>query len=50
VRTPRVDHHQVAAVIQATAGLRADPTELLTQAVPPELRVVPRVSAPGEVA
>ena len=25
VRTPQVDHHQVAAIIRATAGLRADP-------------------------
>jgi DNA segregation ATPase FtsK/SpoIIIE, S-DNA-T family len=49
VRTPQVDHHQVAAVIRATAGLRADPAELLAQAVPPELRVVRRVAAPGEV-
>src|SRR5215207_981539 len=29
VRTPQVDHHQVAAVIRATAGLRADPARLL---------------------
>jgi DNA segregation ATPase FtsK/SpoIIIE, S-DNA-T family len=50
VRTPQVDHRQVAAVIHATAGLRADPAELLAEAMPPELRVVPRVSAPGEVA
>jgi S-DNA-T family DNA segregation ATPase FtsK/SpoIIIE len=50
VRTPQVDHAQVAAVIQATAGLRADPAELLARAMPPELRVVPGVPAPGEVA
>jgi DNA segregation ATPase FtsK/SpoIIIE, S-DNA-T family len=50
VRTPQVDHHQVAAVIQATAGLRADPAELLAEATPPGLRVVPGVPAPGEVA
>jgi DNA segregation ATPase FtsK/SpoIIIE, S-DNA-T family len=29
VRTPRVDHHQVAAIIRATAGLRTDPAVLL---------------------
>jgi S-DNA-T family DNA segregation ATPase FtsK/SpoIIIE len=50
VRTPRVEHHQVAAVIRATAGLRADPAELLAEAMPPELRAVPDVPAPGEVA
>jgi S-DNA-T family DNA segregation ATPase FtsK/SpoIIIE len=49
VRTPQVDHHQVAAVIQATAGLRADPAVLLTEQAP-GLRVVPQVPAPGEVA
>jgi DNA segregation ATPase FtsK/SpoIIIE, S-DNA-T family len=47
VRTPQVDHHQVAAVIQTTAGLRADPAALLTEQAP-GLRVVP--PAPGEVA
>jgi S-DNA-T family DNA segregation ATPase FtsK/SpoIIIE len=40
VRTPEVDHHQVAAVIRATAGLRADPAELLA-AQAPGLRIVP---------
>jgi DNA segregation ATPase FtsK/SpoIIIE, S-DNA-T family len=50
VRTPQVDHHQVAAIIRATTGLRADPAELLAQATPVGLRVVPRVPAPGEVA
>jgi DNA segregation ATPase FtsK/SpoIIIE, S-DNA-T family len=50
VRTPQVDHHQVAAVIQATAGLRRDPAELLAEAAPAGLRVVPGVAAPGEVA
>jgi S-DNA-T family DNA segregation ATPase FtsK/SpoIIIE len=49
VRTPQVDHHQVAAVIRATAALRANPTELLEEAVP-GLRVVPGMPAPGEVA
>jgi DNA segregation ATPase FtsK/SpoIIIE, S-DNA-T family len=34
VRTPRVDHHQVAAVIQATVGLRADPGVLLAGQAP----------------
>jgi hypothetical protein len=29
VRTPQVDHHQVAAVIRGTAGLRTDPAVLL---------------------
>jgi S-DNA-T family DNA segregation ATPase FtsK/SpoIIIE len=46
VRTPQVDHHQVAAIIRATAGLRADPAELLAEQAP-GLRVVPE---PGEVA
>jgi S-DNA-T family DNA segregation ATPase FtsK/SpoIIIE len=47
VRTPHVDHHQVAAIIHATAGLRADPAALLaTQA--PGLRIVP--PPPGDVA
>jgi DNA segregation ATPase FtsK/SpoIIIE, S-DNA-T family len=49
VRTPQVDHHQVAAIIRATAGLRADPAALLA-AQAPGLRPVPRLSAPGEVA
>jgi S-DNA-T family DNA segregation ATPase FtsK/SpoIIIE len=47
VRTPQVDHHQVATVIQATAGLRADPAALRAEAAPAGLRVVPGVSAPG---
>jgi DNA segregation ATPase FtsK/SpoIIIE, S-DNA-T family len=34
VRTPQVDHHQVAAVIHASAGLRADPAGLLAEQVP----------------
>jgi len=49
VRTPQVDHHQVAAIIRTTAALRADPTELLAEQAP-GLRVVPEVPAPGEVA
>jgi DNA segregation ATPase FtsK/SpoIIIE, S-DNA-T family len=49
VRTPQVDHHQVAAIIRASAGLRADPGVLLAEQAP-GLRVVPEVPAPGEVA
>jgi hypothetical protein len=49
VRTPQVDHHQVAAIIRASAGLRADPGVLLAEPAP-GLRVVPEVPAPGEVA
>jgi hypothetical protein len=44
-----VDHHQVAAIIRATAGLRADPAALLA-AQAPGLRVVPDNPEPGEVA
>jgi DNA segregation ATPase FtsK/SpoIIIE, S-DNA-T family len=40
VRTPEVDYHQLAAIVQATAGLRADPAALLARrvvsTVPPE--------------
>jgi hypothetical protein len=46
VRTPQVDHHQVAAVIRATAGLRAGPAELLAQQAP-GMWVVPE---PGDAA
>jgi DNA segregation ATPase FtsK/SpoIIIE, S-DNA-T family len=49
VRTPQVDHHQVAAIIRASVGLRRDPAELLA-AQAPGLRVVPQVPEPGEVA
>jgi S-DNA-T family DNA segregation ATPase FtsK/SpoIIIE len=49
VRTPQVDHHQVAAIIRTTAGLRADPAELLAEHSS-ELRIVPRMPASGEVA
>jgi DNA segregation ATPase FtsK/SpoIIIE, S-DNA-T family len=49
VRTPQVDHHQVAAIIHATTGLRADPAALLAGQAP-GLRVVPGTPAPGEVA
>jgi DNA segregation ATPase FtsK/SpoIIIE, S-DNA-T family len=46
VRTPQVDHHQVAAIIRATTDLRRDPGELLAEQAP-GLRVV---AEPGEVA
>jgi DNA segregation ATPase FtsK/SpoIIIE, S-DNA-T family len=49
VRTPQVDHHQVAAIIRSTAGLRADPAELLAEHSS-ELRIVPGMPASGEVA
>jgi S-DNA-T family DNA segregation ATPase FtsK/SpoIIIE len=45
-RTPQVDHHQVAAIIRVSAGLRADPAALLAEQAP-GLRVV---TAPGDVA
>jgi DNA segregation ATPase FtsK/SpoIIIE, S-DNA-T family len=46
VRTPQVDHHQVAAIIRTTAGLRTDPAMLLAEQAP-GLRIVPY---PGDVA
>ena len=49
VRTPQVEHHQVAAVIRATTGLRADSAALLA-AQAPGLRVVPNMPAPGDAA
>jgi S-DNA-T family DNA segregation ATPase FtsK/SpoIIIE len=49
VRTPQVDHHQVAAVVRATTGLRADPAVLLAEQAP-GLRVVAEAPAPEEVA
>jgi DNA segregation ATPase FtsK/SpoIIIE, S-DNA-T family len=49
VRTPLVDHHQVAAIIRASAGLRADPADLLTEQSP-ALRVVPPIPAPEGAA
>jgi S-DNA-T family DNA segregation ATPase FtsK/SpoIIIE len=49
VRTPGVDHAQLAAVVRATASLRADPAVLLAQAATPGLRAIPP-STPGEVA
>src|SRR5918995_3635087 len=48
-RTPQVDHHQVAAVIRASAGLRTDPTGLLAEQAPGR-RVVPLMPAPGDAA
>jgi hypothetical protein len=48
VRTPQVDHLQVAAIIHA-AGLRADPAALLAEQVP-GLRVVLGMPAPGDAA
>jgi DNA segregation ATPase FtsK/SpoIIIE, S-DNA-T family len=49
VRTPQVDHHQVAAIIRATTGLRRDPAGLLA-ARAPGLRVVPEMPAPEGAA
>jgi DNA segregation ATPase FtsK/SpoIIIE, S-DNA-T family len=49
VRTPQVDHHQVAAIIRATTRLRADPAGLLAEQAP-GLRVVPDTPTSGEVA
>jgi DNA segregation ATPase FtsK/SpoIIIE, S-DNA-T family len=49
VRTPLVDHHQVGAIIRATAGLRTDPVELLAEQ-DPGLRVVSPMPAPGDAA
>jgi hypothetical protein len=49
VRTPQVDHQQVAAIIRTTAGLRRDPARLLAEQAP-GLRIVPEVPAPGDAA
>jgi DNA segregation ATPase FtsK/SpoIIIE, S-DNA-T family len=49
VRTPQVDHHQVAAIIRATTGLRRDPAGLLAEQAP-GLRVLPPMPAPGDAA
>jgi DNA segregation ATPase FtsK/SpoIIIE, S-DNA-T family len=49
VRTPQVDHHQVAAIIRASSGLRADPAALLVEQAP-GLRVVPPMPAPEGAA
>jgi hypothetical protein len=48
VRTPQVDHHQTA-IVRATAGLRADPAELLADQAP-GLRIVPGTPTPGDAA
>jgi S-DNA-T family DNA segregation ATPase FtsK/SpoIIIE len=49
VRTPQVDHHQLAAIIRGSAGLRADPAVLLAETTP-GLRVVPGMPTPGDAA
>jgi S-DNA-T family DNA segregation ATPase FtsK/SpoIIIE len=49
VRTPAVDPAQLATIVRASAGLRADPAELLAQAGVPGLRAVPPPT-PGVVA
>jgi hypothetical protein len=49
VRTPLVDRHQLAAIIRASTGLREDPAMLLADQTP-ELRAVPWLPAPGDVA
>ena len=49
VRTPQVAHHQVAAIIRAAAGLRADPAVLLAETAS-GLRVVPGMPSPGDAA
>jgi S-DNA-T family DNA segregation ATPase FtsK/SpoIIIE len=49
VRTPQVNHHQVAAIIRATTGLQRDPAALLAEQAP-GLRVVPGMPAPGDAA
>jgi DNA segregation ATPase FtsK/SpoIIIE, S-DNA-T family len=49
VRTPQVDHHQVAAIIGATTGLRSDPAGLLADQGP-GLRVVREMPAPEGAA
>jgi hypothetical protein len=40
VRTPQVDHHQVAAIIRASAGLRTDPAEHAAESLTKGSRVV----------
>ena len=49
VRTPQVDHHQVAAIIRATTARQADPAELLVGQAP-GLRVVTGMPKPGDAA
>ena len=43
------DAGEVGAIIRATAGLRADPAELLANQAP-GLRIVPGTAAPGDAA
>jgi DNA segregation ATPase FtsK/SpoIIIE, S-DNA-T family len=49
VRTPQVDHHQVAAIIRTNTRLRRDPAALLAEQAP-GLRVVPAMPAPEGAA
>jgi DNA segregation ATPase FtsK/SpoIIIE, S-DNA-T family len=49
VRTPQVDHHQVAAIIHTSTRLRRDPAVLLAEQAP-GLRVVPDMPAPEGAA
>jgi DNA segregation ATPase FtsK/SpoIIIE, S-DNA-T family len=49
VRTPQVDHHQVAAIIRATTGLCRDPGELLAGQAS-GLRMMPEMRAPEDAA
>jgi hypothetical protein len=43
------DHQQVAAIVRSTAGLRADPGDLLAEQAP-GLRVVPEMPTSGDAA
>jgi S-DNA-T family DNA segregation ATPase FtsK/SpoIIIE len=49
VRTPQVNHYQVAAVVRASVGLRRDPAGLLA-AQAPGLRMASWSSAPWDAA
>jgi hypothetical protein len=49
MRTPQVDHHQVAAIIRAAAGLRVDPAVLLAETAP-GLRVIAGMPSQGDAA
>jgi DNA segregation ATPase FtsK/SpoIIIE, S-DNA-T family len=49
VRTPQVDHHQVAAIVRATTGLCRDPGELLAGQAS-GLRMMPEMRAPKDAA
>src|SRR5829696_2440400 len=50
VRTPQVEHYQVAAVIRATAQLRVDPAGLLAEQASGTLTASRSAEPPGEVA